>query len=489
MALDPNISLGVRGIEIANPLAQYSQLAQIQNAQNQNSLAQYQLGAAQRQDATQNALSDAYRAAYNPDTGGIDNSLLMRNLADRGAGHLIPDIQTKMLATQEKQGSIKKTAVETTGLEFDQRVKKANKAIADIATLNNSQEAIASIDAHLANGDIDQEKANMLKGQLTSAPSFGAWQTKMLTNILDAKGKLEQQRITTKDTDRGGYIERQTYDAQGLPVGLPIQLPKTQTFADITAAKNATTSAGQLAVAQAKFAYEKANPSKTIQDTPSGLLSIDKNGVATPVVYGPNGIVAAAGPNGSAASLPTGTPGTAVMGRQSELKAIPSNVNLAILKNNQSIQQIDDTIKLLQQNPDATGFKGYLPNFALNRMNPEGTEARAGVADIGSLVLHDRSGAAVTASESPRLLPFIPLATDDNATVIKKLTRMRNLAAQDQTGLTETYSKDQGYQPNPVTNKNSGTGANAQTLPPIYATNGNQRIVSVDGGKTWTPAK
>ena len=122
-------------------------------------------------------------------------------------------------------------------------------------------------------------------------------------------------------------------------------------------------------------------------------------------------------------------------------------------------------------------------------MNPEGTEARAGVADIGSIVLHDRSGAAVTAAESPRLMPFIPLATDDNATVIKKLTRMRNLASQDQTGLTETYGKDQGYQPNPVTNKNSGTSSSAQTLPPIYATNGNQRIVSTDGGQNWTPAK
>jgi hypothetical protein len=41
MALDPNISLGVRPIqlEMPNPLAQYGQIAQIQNAQNQNQLA------------------------------------------------------------------------------------------------------------------------------------------------------------------------------------------------------------------------------------------------------------------------------------------------------------------------------------------------------------------------------------------------------------------------------------------------------------------
>jgi hypothetical protein len=61
MALDPNISLGVRQMELANPLAQYGQIAQIQNAQNQNALAQFQLGSAQRQEEAQNALSESYR--------------------------------------------------------------------------------------------------------------------------------------------------------------------------------------------------------------------------------------------------------------------------------------------------------------------------------------------------------------------------------------------------------------------------------------------
>jgi hypothetical protein len=315
MALDPNIALGVRGIEIANPLAQYSQVAQIQNAQNQNALAQYQLGTAQRQDVAQNALSDAYKAAYNPETGGIDSNLLMRGLAERGAGHLIPDVQTKMLATQKEQGLIKKTAVETTGLEFDQRIKKANKAISDIAALNTPEEAIASINKNLANGNIDQEKADMLKGQITSAPSFGAWQTKMLTNILDAKGKLEQQRVTTKDTDRGGYIERQTYDAQGMPVGLPIKLPKTATIGEQTAQ-------GQLGLAQQKFAWEKANPGFELKEAEDGsIVGVNKRTLqAFPVSVG--GVAPAAAPMAGAgmpsARLPAPT-GQAIPGMTSVL--------------------------------------------------------------------------------------------------------------------------------------------------------------------------
>jgi hypothetical protein len=44
MALvDPNIAMSYRGVEIPNQLAQYAQLAQIQNAQNQNRMANMQL--------------------------------------------------------------------------------------------------------------------------------------------------------------------------------------------------------------------------------------------------------------------------------------------------------------------------------------------------------------------------------------------------------------------------------------------------------------
>jgi hypothetical protein len=52
MALDPNIALGVRGIEVANPLAQYAQVAQIQSLQNQNQVSQMQLDQMRRDEAT-----------------------------------------------------------------------------------------------------------------------------------------------------------------------------------------------------------------------------------------------------------------------------------------------------------------------------------------------------------------------------------------------------------------------------------------------------
>ena len=375
MAVNPNIALGVRGIELQNPLAQYGQIASIQNAQNQNALAQFQLGAAQRQDVAQNALSEAYKAAYNPQTGGIDNNLLMRGLAERGAGHLIPDVQTKMLATQEKQGSIKKTAVETTGLEFDQRVKKANKAISDIAALNTPEEAIASIDKHLANGDIDNDKANMLKGQITSAPSFGAWQTKMLTNILDAKGKLEQQRITTKDTDRGGYIERQTYDAQGLPVGAPIKLPKTATIGEQTAQ-------GQLSLAQQKFAWEKANPGYELKEAEDGsIVGVNKRTLqAVPVTLG--GVAPTAAPMAGAGMPGARAPAPAVQAIPGMTSVLDQQAPAAAPAAGTPLRGKGTAMTESQSNATAYGMRMKEANAILDTMAKQGTLRGANIESV-----------------------------------------------------------------------------------------------------------
>lgn len=75
MAVNPAIAMGTRGIELADPLAQYGKVAAIQNAQNQNALAQYQLGAAQRAEAKDIARTNALAQAGNDDTA-IANALL-----------------------------------------------------------------------------------------------------------------------------------------------------------------------------------------------------------------------------------------------------------------------------------------------------------------------------------------------------------------------------------------------------------------------------
>jgi hypothetical protein len=73
--------------------------------------------------------------------------------------------------------------------------------------------------------------------------------------------------------------------------GQPItgmDIAKTQTFADITAAKQAATSAGQLNLAKQKFAFEQANPDFELKEAEDGsIVAVNKRTLqAVPVTIG-----------------------------------------------------------------------------------------------------------------------------------------------------------------------------------------------------------
>jgi hypothetical protein len=78
---------------VPDPMASYAKVVGIQNAQNQNALAQYQLGAAQRADKSQNLLAEAYAQSTDPATGKIDYNKLTSLVAGGGGGAQIPAIQ------------------------------------------------------------------------------------------------------------------------------------------------------------------------------------------------------------------------------------------------------------------------------------------------------------------------------------------------------------------------------------------------------------
>lgn len=117
----------------------------------------------------------------------------------------------------------------------------------------------------------------------------------------------------------------------------------------------------------------------------------------------------------------------------------PANIATAYRTNAKQVGSIRNTIKLVQAHPTAVGLKrGWVDDYD-QRADPDGVNARAGVADIGSMVIHDRSGAAVTVAEYPRLAPFIPKIRDDHQTVIKKLNRMAQIIEEDNLSMADQY--------------------------------------------------
>lgn len=130
------------------------------------------------------------------------------------------------------------------------------------------------------------------------------------------------------------------------------------------------------------------------------------------------------------------------------LKELPATVASGYIENSVAIDKIGQAIAEAQRNPNAFGVKNYGPDALTQRLDQEGVVARALVADIASLKIHDRSGAAVSAAEFPRLRPFVPLATDSPQVVVKKLELFKKEYEAMQQGI-ETFYGDGGYKSPP----------------------------------------
>lgn len=110
-------------------------------------------------------------------------------------------------------------------------------------------------------------------------------------------------------------------------------------------------------------------------------------------------------------------------------KPLPPSASKAIFENQQNLRRAEQALTLLeggsvggiQGDKSATGLKGLTPDFILQNIDSKGVDTRAAIANLGSLVIHDRSGAAVSVQEFPRLRPFIPQVTDSPESAAKKL--------------------------------------------------------------------
>ena len=189
--IDPSIAMGYKPIQIENPLNQLAAYSQIQSGQ-QNQ----QLNALKIREAEQ----------------GIENRNALRNLDPNDPDYISKiiridpalglEFQTKQAAAKTSGLQAIKLQTETEGLQFKQRIDKANKALADISALDTPQEALAGIAKHLASGDIDQAKADNLRRSITMAPSFRDWQKSTLVGILDAKDQIVTQETARANAER-----------------------------------------------------------------------------------------------------------------------------------------------------------------------------------------------------------------------------------------------------------------------------------------------
>lgn len=146
---------------------------------------------------------------------------------------------------------------------------------------------------------------------------------------------------------------------------------------------------------------------------------------------------------------------TAVSGTRAQLKAWPAPALSAYSTNKASLTNIGNAMTLLDPKNNSPAAKtarksigpgtGMLGDTFTQWNDPEGTDFRALIGQIGGLIIKDTSGAAVSLSEDARLAKWVPLVTDTPQAARAKLANLRREIQQRNQSMEETFSEDQGY--------------------------------------------
>ena len=282
MPLNPSIALGVRPLEIPNQLAQYSQLAQIQNAQNQNALAQYQLGSAQRAETLQKLTSDAYSQSIDPATGQVNYNTLIGKLAAGGGGSQIPGIEKtrKEIETAAlTQDKLRTELVTAKTAQFRDRLNNVNSP--DAAA--RWTEAMYK-DPHLS-GTVSSVPLEAALAEIPLTPQeFNVWKKQ---NALGMAEFIKQNKPTTQVIDQSG--QRQVVQIPGLG-GAPTTVG---TYVDVPLPANVQAQKIQIAQQSRPPLQPVAPTITTIEDPtkPGSFLQVDARtyqggGAGSPGVIG-----------------------------------------------------------------------------------------------------------------------------------------------------------------------------------------------------------
>ena len=432
--LNALIAQGAQFAAPPDPFAQYAKMQQLRVGENQNALAQYQLESAKRTDLQQNALNEGYAQSVNPVTGELDYKKLSQFLAGRGAGSQIP-------AVLKQQAEFKEAQDKSAKLQSELLANKL-KLLPDAYKMATTPDAY--IDLHKSI-HADPVLGPWLKSTgATPERGFAQIQKAIETGTFD---KLRMDSMQSVDqlleglkpkTDIGKLIEARNQ----LPLNDPNRKLYDKEIEDRGAAnRNAQQ---RLAFDQAKFAWEKANPTKSIQDDGTGLVAVDtRTGTATPVVYGANGIqTAPAAPSvtvdgrsfpGLRTEVPVSRAGTQVPAKGAGAPTEGERKAATLLQRLQGSQ--NQLTQALLDDPTAAGpgafaaAVGKLSTTGANLLNSEERQrVEAAQLDILDAALTLGTGAAYTREQLEGYRQsYFPIYGDKPKNIKDKQERLQNV--------------------------------------------------------------
>lgn len=247
MPIDSNIPMSFKPVQIQNPLEQYAQVQQIQQAQNHNRLADLMYGEKQRELSAENAFSNLL-------AGGKAGQDIVQGLASQGYGNKAM-AYNKMLQEQEKQkADIAKTNAETGKFNVEAAHKKldiAGQAFGFVRANPTLENAHATLDYLGQQGIYTPEQVATYKAQVSADPSkIAALADQAFRSALTAKDQLAQYQTRntggTTDTIQIDPVTGKTVVVNSVRNTIsPDAALSSSTQLKTTAMNNAATTRGQ----------------------------------------------------------------------------------------------------------------------------------------------------------------------------------------------------------------------------------------------------
>jgi hypothetical protein len=192
MAVDPSIALSFKPIQVADPMAQYAQMAQIQHYQNQNRLADMQSAEYERarveEEGTRNFLRG--KDIYSPETraGLLQFGKTGREFASG-------------LATQQKLN------VDTQTAEFRLQEDKLKHGLESVAGAPTPQAYVDKINDGVKRGYFDRATADQRIAQVPQDPEqYKNFRIESLLHLVDNKDKLAAVLPKIRQEKAGGEL-------------------------------------------------------------------------------------------------------------------------------------------------------------------------------------------------------------------------------------------------------------------------------------------
>lgn len=398
MALNPGIALQAQVPQFENRLSQLAQMEQLGAMQDRRRMTDMQLAAAEREASENRLLSEAVR-----ESGG-DLDAAAQTAIGRGAVRGGLGLQKSAAEARESKLKAQKLSTEDEKARLETNLMRVNATAQILASAS------------------DQASYDAARQQLAALPG----------------GAEAVQRMPPQFNP--------TFIAQTVQQGMTLAQRMEQDW-----------KAKGFDLDREKFGYQQRNDAANRAVTMRGQdKMVEAAAAAGSYQQGPNGNMLFV-----PTRAPTADPNAPIVARQvvdasgapvRQGRELPADIQKAARENAATLSQIDSAIAEVTANPGALGLVNAVPGAEIitQYTDRKGVPARAAVADIGSKQINDRSGAAVTISEYPRLAPFVPKASDHPDVALAKMRKLREKIAEEQQLFMSAYGPEQGYRATPL---------------------------------------